>query len=88
MVKEQIEIKRWSMTKEAFFYSYKTQTEGQLQRAFLESGRGGHLCVAASNPLAMVRSIDNGITINWRNLKFIYNHNTCPSRTGWREHSS
>ena len=67
MVKEQIEIKRWTMTKEAFFYSYKTQTQGQLQRVFLESGRGGHLCVAASNPLAMIRSADNGITINWRN---------------------
>ena len=55
------------MAKEAFFYSYKKQTEGQLHRAFLESGRGGHLCIAASNPLAVVRSIDDGITINWRN---------------------
>lgn len=61
-----LDIRQFSMSKEAFFYSYKEQTAGVQQRVFLESGRGGHLCVAAWNPLATVQSTENGLTIEWR----------------------
>ena len=64
--KQIIATKQWSMSKDAFFYSYKRQTEQQHKHIFLESGRGGQLCVAAWNPFATVTSTENGINIEWR----------------------
>lgn len=55
------------MSKEAFFYAYKEITETEQHHLFLESGRGGHLSVAAWNPLAITRSVEAGLHITWRN---------------------
>lgn len=54
------------MTKEAFFYAYKMLTKEELYSVFLESGRGGHLSVAAWNPLAVTNSVENDLHIQWR----------------------
>ena len=54
------------MSKEAFFYAYKTLTKEQPYNVFLESGRGGHLSVAAWNPIAVAKSVENGLHIHWR----------------------
>ncbi|WP_107951001.1 anthranilate synthase component I family protein [Lysinibacillus parviboronicapiens] len=55
------------MDADAFFYSYKKQTEEQQAHVFLESGRGGHFSIAAWQPLATVQSIENGLQVRWRN---------------------
>ncbi|MFF2755642.1 anthranilate synthase component I family protein [Psychrobacillus sp. NPDC058041] len=54
------------MSKEAFFYAYKEITKEESHHLFLESGRGGHLCVAAWNPIAVTKSVDTGLHIKWR----------------------
>ncbi|QUG43815.1 anthranilate synthase component I family protein [Psychrobacillus sp. INOP01] len=54
------------MSKEAFFYAYKALTKKEPYNIFLESGRGGHLSVAAWNPIAVAKSIENGLQIHWR----------------------
>ncbi|MFJ6268154.1 aminodeoxychorismate synthase, component I [Lysinibacillus xylanilyticus] len=56
-----------SMDADSFFYSYKKQTEEEQAHVFLESGRGGNFTIAAWNPLAIARSIENGLLVNWRN---------------------
>ncbi|MET4562236.1 para-aminobenzoate synthetase component 1 [Lysinibacillus parviboronicapiens] len=56
-----------TMDADAFFYSYKKQTEEQQAHVFLESGRGGHFSIAAWQPLATVQSIENGLQVRWRN---------------------
>ncbi|MEK3979375.1 anthranilate synthase component I family protein [Psychrobacillus sp. FSL K6-2836] len=53
------------MSKEAFFYAYKTLTKEEAYNIFLESGRGGHLSVAAWNPIAVTKSVENGLQIHW-----------------------
>ncbi|WP_342601270.1 anthranilate synthase component I family protein [Psychrobacillus sp. FSL H8-0483] len=55
------------MSKEAFFYAYKEVTKEETHHMFLESGRGGHLSVAAWNPLAVAKSVEEGLHIQWRN---------------------
>ncbi|WP_277586885.1 anthranilate synthase component I family protein [Psychrobacillus antarcticus] len=55
------------MSKEAFFYAFKTLTKEQSYNVFLESGRGGHLCVAAWNPIAVAKAVENGLHIHWSN---------------------
>ena len=57
------------MSKDAFFYAYKELSKEEVHHLFLESGRGGHLSVAAWNPLAVARSVENGLHIQWRNGK-------------------
>ena len=57
------------MTKETFFYAYKTLTKEQPYNVFLESGRGGHLSVAAWNPIAIAKSVENGLQLHWRSGK-------------------
>ncbi|TQR18224.1 anthranilate synthase component I family protein [Psychrobacillus vulpis] len=57
------------MSKEAFFYAYKEITTEETHHLFLESGRGGQLCVAAWNPFAITKSVDAGLHIKWRNGK-------------------
>jgi para-aminobenzoate synthetase component 1 len=55
------------MSKEDFFYAYKEITKEEPHHLFLESGRGGHLSVAAWNPFAVTKSVNTGLHINWRN---------------------
>lgn len=57
----------FNMSKEEFFYGYKEVTKGMSHHLFLESGRGGQLCVAAWNPLAITQSVEAGLHITWRN---------------------
>ena len=54
------------MSKDAFFYGYKTLTKEETYNVFLESGRGGHLAISAWNPIAVAKSIENGLHIIWR----------------------
>lgn len=56
----------FTMNADAFFYSYKKQTENEKAHVFLESGRGGHLTIAAWRPLATAQSIEGGLRVNWR----------------------
>ncbi|MFJ7738672.1 aminodeoxychorismate synthase, component I [Lysinibacillus sp. NPDC097287] len=57
------------MNADAFFYSYKRQTEDEKAHVFLESGRGGHFTIAAWQPLATARSVENGLQVTWRDEK-------------------
>lgn len=59
--------KTLTMDADSFFYSYKKQTETQQAHVFLESGRGGHFTIAAWNPLAIAQSVEDGLSVNWRN---------------------
>lgn len=54
------------MDADAFYYSYKKQTQQEQAHVFLESGRGGHYSIAAWQPLATAQSIEGGLLINWR----------------------
>lgn len=54
------------MSKDAFFYAYKTLTKEEPYNVFLESGRGGRLSVAAWNPIAVAKSVDRDLHIHWR----------------------
>jgi len=63
----QIQTHSFYMSKEAFFYAYKEVTKEETHHMFLESGRGGHLSVAAWNPLAVAKSVEDGLHIQWRN---------------------
>ncbi|WP_313894877.1 anthranilate synthase component I family protein [Psychrobacillus sp.] len=56
----------FNLSKEAFFYAYKEITKDQQHHLFLESGRGGHLSVAAWNPFAVTKSVGAGLHIQWR----------------------
>ena len=62
-----LETRAFHLSKEAFFYAYKRLIKEQSYNVFLESGRGGHLSVAAWNPIAIAKSIENGLQIHWRN---------------------
>ncbi|MFJ7953669.1 anthranilate synthase component I family protein [Lysinibacillus sp. NPDC096418] len=57
------------MNADAFFYSYKRQTEDEKAHVFLESGRGGHFTIAAWQPLATARSVEGGLQVTWRDGK-------------------
>lgn len=65
----QIHTKTFQMSKDAFFYAYKEMTQSETHHIFLESGRGGHLCVAAWNPFAITKSVEAGLHICWRDGK-------------------
>lgn len=60
-----IETVSFSMQKDAFFYSFKKQTEHVKERIFLESGRGGYLSIAAWQPFATAKSVSDGLRIDW-----------------------
>jgi len=55
-----------SMNKDEFYYAYKELTQHKEHHILLESGRGGQFSVGAWNPLAIVRSIKDGLQIEWR----------------------
>ncbi|MEK5230292.1 anthranilate synthase component I family protein [Lysinibacillus sp. FSL K6-0232] len=57
------------MDAESFFYSYQQQTKNEQRHIFLESGRGGHLTIAAWNPLATAQSMEEGLCVKWRDGK-------------------
>lgn len=62
------------MNADAFFYSYKRQTEDEKAHVFLESGRGGHFTIAAWQPLAIARSVEDGLQVTWRDGKSEFFH--------------
>lgn len=63
----QLETIQSSMTRDAFFYSFKQQTAEASRYVFLESGRGGRYSIAAMNPFATVHSVQEGLHIEWTN---------------------
>ncbi len=60
-----VETFSFSMTKDAFFYSFKQQIQNEREYAFLESGRGGHYSIAALQPFATATSQEEGLHIRW-----------------------
>ncbi|AMA64074.1 hypothetical protein ASO14_2818 [Kurthia sp. 11kri321] len=66
MTNQLFQTDAFPMTKDAFFYRYKRQTQQEVHHILLESGRGGKQSIAAWNPLAIISSQDNGIRIDWR----------------------
>lgn len=64
----------FTMHADAFFYSFKQQTENQKTRVFLESGRGGHLTIAAWQPFVTAQSVEGGLQLTWRdgNSEILY----------------
>ncbi|MER1998170.1 MAG: anthranilate synthase component I family protein [Lysinibacillus sp.] len=62
-----IETIQSMMTRDAFFYSFKEQVKNEKRAVFLESARGGRYSIAAINPFATVRAVEEGIHIEWTN---------------------
>jgi len=54
------------MDKQSFFYAFKELVKDEKYHLLLESGRGGQQSVAGWNPMAVVRSTDDGLLISWR----------------------
>ncbi|MFJ8066742.1 anthranilate synthase component I family protein [Psychrobacillus sp. NPDC096426] len=65
----QLQTHAFQLSKEAFFYAYKEITKEESHHLFFESGRGGHLSVAAWNPFAITKSNETGLHIEWRDGK-------------------
>lgn len=63
---KQLHATAFQMTEDAFFYSYKQQSERYTAHLFLESGREGAMHIAGLNPLATIRATAQGIHISWR----------------------
>ena len=59
----------FTMHADAFFYSFKQQTQHENSRVLLESGRGGHLTIAAWQPFVKVQSMEDGLQLTWRDGK-------------------
>jgi para-aminobenzoate synthetase component 1 len=66
MQRQQLEYITLQMTQDEFYYSFSEQTKNKSERMFLESGRGGHYSIAAWNPVATARSIEEGLYIMWQ----------------------
>ena len=66
MQRQQLEYITLQMTQDEFYYSFSEQTKNKSERMFLESGRGGHYSIAAWNPVATARSIEEGLHITWQ----------------------
>ncbi|MGN7478878.1 anthranilate synthase component I family protein [Solibacillus silvestris] len=64
---QQLQYHTFQMTKDEFFYSFQEQTANERQRIFLESGRGGHYTIAAWEPIAAAKSVEQGLEIAWSN---------------------
>ena len=60
-----IQIYSLQLTRDEFFYSFKEQTAKVEHAAFLESGRGGNYSIAAWNPKAIVKAVEQGIELKW-----------------------
>ncbi|MBD8038641.1 anthranilate synthase component I family protein [Solibacillus sp. A46] len=64
---QQLEFHTFQMTKDEFFYSFQEQSMAEKQRVFLESGRGGHYSIAAWHPIAIAKSVEQGLELIWAN---------------------
>ncbi|MBB4826848.1 para-aminobenzoate synthetase component 1 [Sporosarcina luteola] len=63
----QLDYETAMMTREAFFYAYKTLAGETEQHVLLESGRTGKLCIAGVNPLAILQATEGGpLEVTWR----------------------
>lgn len=62
---QQLDYQVFSMTKDEFFYSFQQQTKDVKEKAFLESGRGGNYSIAAWQPIATAKSVDEGLQVSW-----------------------
>ena len=62
------------MHADGFFYSFKHQTKNEKARVLLESGRGGHLTIAAWRPFVTAQSVEDGLQLTWRdgNSEILY----------------
>ncbi len=65
-VEKNIQTYATQMSKDAFFYGYREVTAEMSYHVFLESGRGGHLSVAAWDPMAIAKAVEEGLHITWR----------------------
>ncbi|MFX3673711.1 MAG: anthranilate synthase component I family protein [Paenisporosarcina sp.] len=63
----QLQTKTIPFNKDEFYYAYKELTKNEQHHILMESGRGGHFSVASWNPLAIVKSNETGLYIEWRN---------------------
>ncbi|WP_339196822.1 anthranilate synthase component I family protein [Solibacillus sp. FSL R5-0449] len=63
---QQLETHTFYMTNDEFYYSFQEQTTKEKQRAFLESGRGGHYSIAAWQPIATAKSVAQGLELTWK----------------------
>lgn len=61
-----------SMSRDAFFYSYKKQAKESKRSAFLESGRGGRYSIAALQPFATASAVEGGLQIEWQSGEIEY----------------
>lgn len=59
------DIQTFTATKDEFYYGYQTLAQNHKQHALMESARGGNQSIAAFAPFAAVRSIEEGIHIDW-----------------------
>ncbi|MBK3496897.1 anthranilate synthase component I family protein [Viridibacillus sp. YIM B01967] len=57
------------MDKQSFFYAFKELVKDETNHLLLESGRGGQQSLAGWNPMAVVRSTEEGLHISWRDGK-------------------
>lgn len=55
-----------SMTKDEFFYAYSESAKNEDRHILLESGRGGEMCIAGINPLAVIQPDGQGAKAVWR----------------------
>ncbi|GKV57775.1 para-aminobenzoate synthase [Sporosarcina sp. NCCP-2222] len=63
----QLEYETAKMTREAFFYAYKTLAGETERHVLLESGRTGKLCIAGINPLATLQASEGSpLEVTWR----------------------
>ena len=67
MARLYVETIQSTMTRDAFFYSFKEQAKDVKRSIFLESGRGGRYSIAAINPFATARAVEEGLHIEWAN---------------------
>ena len=65
----QLQTTTIALNKEEFYYAYKELTQCEAHHILMESGRGGQFSVASWNPLAIVKSVEGGLVIKWRDGK-------------------
>lgn len=66
MGEDQLHTAMISLDKDEFYYAYKELTQHEDHHILMESGRGGQFSIAGWNPLAIVRSVEVGLHIEWR----------------------
>ncbi|QTD40271.1 anthranilate synthase component I family protein [Sporosarcina sp. Te-1] len=66
METRQLDYETAMMTREAFFYAYKTVAGETERHLLLESGRSGKLCIAGINPLVTLQASEGSLEATWR----------------------